>query len=795
MVRQVEEVKVRGKLKEHRQNIWKCKTEIEEINRQLKETLTEEEFKTVERAAIQSERTEYEKVRRSQTRKFDIIMQTKKQEQEEQKKIKEDQERMRKELIKKDFVDLTKNGIDPEIKAYLALGPDFCESPHRIPFELIIAETEKMCTDIRKALEEKTVDERIIEMETQELREKTRKLLEKERGKKLKSNLTKEEKSGKIKARKDKDRVYLPADKGRIMVAMDKYEQENGENSYEHKMKKVLEDLKAKPSIRANEDWDLTEKVSRDGVKIINAIIEKGEINKEAGKMIQPKDCRSPRLSGYPKIHKDGVPLRGVVSFIESPFEKASKLLVPILKTLQGRSGMYVKNSRELKSKIENWRLERDEILVSFDVKNLYPSIPIQEALDLVENLLMSKPNLQEVTSLSVGSIMDLLKWIFGLTYCEFEGKHYVLESGPIGLGVTGEIAIIYMEEFILSVQKSCPYPLKEWYWYVDDSEVICKAKNTGKILEYLNNVKPGILVFTKEEQEDETLSVLDLKQIVDRKTKRLKFSIHYKTTHTNINVHARSNHPEYMKKAIVKGFAERAKQLCDEDSVEEEIRNIENVFVANGYERSKIKEYIKPRKLQENNTDDNEEPEIYGRITIPYIKGFAEKFRKIARDHSFSVSFKPGNKVKDLKSCCRESIGLKKREVVYSIPCKCGTGTYTGETWRRADIRIKEHEGKVRRTLKDIEEGNMESAEKRMESEDGGLAKHRTSCDKQIDWNNVKILCQQTGTRKRKVREGIESLRQKYHGLEQFNSYEHLESWKPLLDTYFEIDRGPCRS
>ena len=35
------------------------------------------------------------------------------------------------------------------------------------------------------------------------------------------------------------------------MVAMDKTEAKGGENSYEHKMKKVLEDMRAKPSIRA----------------------------------------------------------------------------------------------------------------------------------------------------------------------------------------------------------------------------------------------------------------------------------------------------------------------------------------------------------------------------------------------------------------------------------------------------------------------------------------------------------------------------------------------------------------
>lgn len=47
-------------------------------------------------------------------------------------------------------------------------------------------------------------------------------ILKKAVNKKSRSNLTKEERFGKMKALKDKDRIYLPADKGRIMVAMDR---------------------------------------------------------------------------------------------------------------------------------------------------------------------------------------------------------------------------------------------------------------------------------------------------------------------------------------------------------------------------------------------------------------------------------------------------------------------------------------------------------------------------------------------------------------------------------------------
>ena len=65
---------------------------------------------------------------------------------------------------------------------------------------------------------------------------------------------------------------------------------------------------------------------------------------------------------------------------------------------MQGRSGMYVKNSREFKEKIEDWRVERNEILVSYDVKNRYPSIPMNKALELVEKLLKENKILEDTT-------------------------------------------------------------------------------------------------------------------------------------------------------------------------------------------------------------------------------------------------------------------------------------------------------------------------------------------------------------------------------------------------------------
>ena len=725
-------------------------------------------------------------IKERQIRKFEKLIEERDILCQEQKNKRDDFLRMRRSKIRVDVVDLTKNQeLDSDQKAYLALGPDFCETPKRIPYEKVICETEKMCQMVKKKRIENAVSEVEIENELTKIRSDCDRILSQQMKTKLISNLTEEEKRGKMKIIKDENNVYLPADKGRVMVAMSRYERVAGEESYEYKMKNVLKDLKAEPSIRANSDYDPTEKVCRNIRPIIKEMVEKDEISVQKGKYLQPSECHAPRLSGYPKIHKIDKPLRGVVSTVSTPFDRVSKLLVPILRSLQGRTGLFVKNSRELKTRVGGWRVERNEILVSYDVKNLYPSIPVKEALELVEVLLKGKADILGVTSLSVQSIMKLLKWTFGLFYCEFEGEHYILNSGPIGLGATGEIAIIYMEEFQLHCLNTLPYScLKQWQWYVDDSELKTTRDEAHKILNDINDIEPGVIVFTIEEQQNDVLPVLDLKQTIDRKTKSVNFGVHYKETHTNLNINARSNHPMYMKRGIIKGFTERAKALCDEDSVAAELQNIEDVFVANEYPRAQVKQMMADSIQEPTEEREPDREEYIGQTTMPYVEGLSERYKRLAKKHNFQVSFTPGSKLKSVKLKCQEPLGNKRNNVVYQIPCECGA-IYTGETKRRFGTRLEEHRTKVRLTLNDIENGNQASADARMGKEDGGLARHATSCNN-IKWEDAKVVASEAGWRQRKVREGIETCRVRSNGGKPLNISENLLQWRYTLHKCF---------
>ena len=76
------------------------------------------------------------------------------------------------------------------------------------------------------------------------------------------------------------------------------------------------------------------------------------------------------------------------------------------------------------------------------------------------------------------------------------------------------------------------------------------------------------------------------------------------------------------MKKCIIKGFSDRARSLCDPGYVEEELKNIENVFVANGYERETVKRYMKRKEEDTNESAESKDEECCrGMVVIPYLQ------------------------------------------------------------------------------------------------------------------------------------------------------------------------------
>ena len=133
--------------------------------------------------------------------------------------------------------------------------------------------------------------------------------------------------------------------------------------------------------------------------------------------------------------------------------------------------------------------------------------------------------------------------------------------------------------------------------------QTICVAQI---MLDRINNIEPEHIKFTKEEEEENKLAVLDLELYVNRKKKKIEFGVHYKKTHTNITIKKKSNHTDNTKRAIIKGYTDRAKALCDPEYLQDELKNIKEVFEKNGYDRKETEQAMK----EKNKTAEDEENE-----------------------------------------------------------------------------------------------------------------------------------------------------------------------------------------
>ena len=117
----------------------------------------------------------------------------------------------------------------------------------------------------------------------------------------------------------------------------------------------------------------------------------------------------TPRFYGLPKIHKSSVPLRPIVSFVNSLTYNLSKILSRVLSSLL-KNNYSVRNSREFLECIKNYSVQEDKCLVPFDVVSLFTSALVDKALALVLELLASDDSLSSHTRLSISDIKQGLQ-------------------------------------------------------------------------------------------------------------------------------------------------------------------------------------------------------------------------------------------------------------------------------------------------------------------------------------------------------------------------------------------------
>ncbi|XP_046383788.1 uncharacterized protein LOC124154233 [Ischnura elegans] len=558
ILRHTSEALLRERIHHKRLELHLCSEELYRIHLELGATLTATDWEKIDKISFESSRALETTHRESQIKKYEKLNSR------QHPKLESGPDKDR------SIVNLTDLHIDDATTSVLATGLNFAITPRDIPREEIITEVE---TGIRK----------LPRLVADEIREDVARVLR--NAKPPKPNMTAGERTALKALRENQDILILPADKGNATVLMEKEE-------YQKKISELLSDtiyrkLGKNPMAKAERET--------------KAIIKKSSIPPEEKRGLITSAPKPPRMYGLPKVHKEGVPLRPIVSQIDAPTYRLAKYLARTLQDHTGTTTTHVKNSAHFVEMIRDMTIANEDIMVSFDVVSLFTNVPIAESVEISDGAAMGSP------------------------------------LSPV-------VANLFMERFEAEAINTYGKKPKIWLRYVDDTFIIWPHGTEGldRFLNHLNSRHQNIR-FTMEKERDGKLPFLDV--MVRRKGDgSLRHAIYRKTTHTNRYLNAMSHHHPAQKASVVSSLLHRTFTVSDADSLESEKRLLTTALRKNGYNQKMVLKRaenvakLHARPPMERHTTEEDSVAPVAKLTIP------------------SMTLSPGRKTKSHRSYTRVS-------------------------------------------------------------------------------------------------------------------------------------------
>ena len=403
------------------------------------------------------------------------------------------------------------------------------------------------------------------------------------------------------------------------------------------------------------------------------------------------------------KTHKphENFPGRPVVNQTCDPTYKLCKELQRIIHPLAVKAKSYIKDSHHFKQMLKEVNVEEHFIQLSFDIRSLFPSIPIKPTRSLIHKKLQNDKMLSERTRWKPKNIVNLIQICTEETHFkDFEGKIWTQTDGTaIGKSISGDIAGIFMEsyenEFVLDPKNNKFIPI---FWKREIDDVYCLwqygEENIGTFLDYLNGCHPRIR-WTIEVEKEGKLPFVDLNLCL--RTFRITAGIYRKGSHTLKYSTFSSNRPRAEQLGIIKSMLHRAHELCDEgEPLDTEKELLSNAFIANGYHPKDVDHIVSTYQHQKSKKDEEAEHRC-DTICIPYVRGPSDSLRKQLAKEGVNLIFKRGRTLRQFLFNGEPKRTERRKNVCYQVPCLNCSFSYIGETSQWWDERESQHKRSVR--------------------------------------------------------------------------------------------------
>lgn len=481
--------------------------------------------------------------------------------------------------------------------------------------------------------------------------------------------------------------IITNSDKGNKTVAISKTE-------YNDKMKTILGDMMTYRRLKKDPTTNL-QQMNND---LVQKLHEQDVITLREKYTLTQRTAVAPRIYGLPKIHKENTPLRPICSSINSPSYNLCKYVIKILNNLTVHSKYNIKDAIQFKQKVNNMKLEPDEKLISFDVVSLFPSIPVDYAMKIIEG---KWDIIRKHTSMTKELFLDIIRFcIKDNRYFVYDDKIFRQMKGmPMGSPASPVIADIVLEDLLDKCLNKMIIKPRLLTKYVDDIFAIVKTTEINKTLKLLNDAHKDIK-FTMEEETDNKLAYLDT--LIIRCGNEIKLDWYRKPMASGRLINFHSKHPKSVKINTARNFIRRVLAISDKIYHKANKHKIKTILTMNNFPSKVINGLIRDNNSTKNNKNDENE-KIYK--SIPYISKFSERIRSsnVIDEHKYAITMKTHNTVKNLYTNTKSKIDkYEKHNVIYQITCN-GNNTencdmkYVGTTKSKLKTRISGHKSNVK--------------------------------------------------------------------------------------------------
>jgi len=335
-----------------------------------------------------------------------------------------------------------------------------------------------------------------------------------------------------------------------------------------------------------------------------------------------------------------------------------------------------------------------------------------------------------------------------------------------MGSPLSPMVADLIMQSLELQTINNLSFVPIFYFRYVDDIALAAPSSYLNNLLTKFNSFHPR-LKFTLEVGGD-VLNFLDLTLI--KKEGRLIFNWYRKPTFSGRFLNFHSHHPFLHKKGTIISLIDRVILLSHPEFHKDNFDFIINTLLDNGYPLNLIFSTIKRRlnyRFQKHDfhkktiSENSQVTNLQTFFTIPYVSSIATKFVQFFKKISFcKLTFSCLNKLNKFIKVHKDLLPtLSRSNVVYEIDCSNCDASYVGQTKRLLKDRIGEHRNHINRNSNQL----------------SVITNHRQNFNHDFDWNNVKVLDEETNYKKRLISEMIHIKKQK-HGLNSQNDTELLD-------------------